>query len=144
MFKHFLLMVAVLGLVLMSGCVTARPAVIVPAGIDQPVYVPAGERVIVVSPYDPTLRVQSQADVYRHIENMANINQHAQSDQLRYQADRARQQQYAEQRARQDQQRAQENLRRDAIRTGQQFGRQVQSLRRDVGNRVERYYRSQQ
>ncbi|MDO8183624.1 MAG: hypothetical protein Q7T49_01380 [bacterium] len=43
-----------------------------------------------------------------------------------------------------DQQRAQENRRRDVIRVGQQFGRQVESLRRDAGNRVERYYRSQQ
>lgn len=90
MFRAFLLVLAVLGLVLAQGCATTSGTTIVPAGIDRPVSVPPGEKVMIITPGDSTLRsgaivpMIAPNDIYRHIENMANIDQRAQSDAYRH------------------------------------------------------------
>lgn len=62
--------------------------------------------------------------------------QRQQQDAAQREADRQLQQQ-------RDQQRIEENRRQDALNAAQRFGTQVNSARRDLGNRLERYYRSQ-
>jgi hypothetical protein len=62
--------------------------------------------------------------------------QQNQQQETQREADRQWQQQ-------RDQQRAKENMRRDAVQAGQRFGQQVQSVRQDLGDRFERYVRSQ-
>jgi len=85
MFKHFLLVLVVAGLVLAQGCATTTgPATVINPATGQVVDVPSGNRVIVVTPGDPTLRSGASSDVYRHVETMAEINQRAQSDAYRH------------------------------------------------------------
>ena len=137
MFKHFLLVLVVAGLVLAQGCATTTgPATVINPATGQVVDVPSGNRVIVVTPGDPTLRSGASSDVYRHVETMAEINQRANADQLRYQAEKDRNQSYLQQ-----------NIVREASQNLQTWQRErtyrSQNLQRTVSDLTRSYYSSQ-